>query len=65
MWSAFRLLVPSAPLSANYSDFNADTPFPATLSAAPGSVNLTLMFRVMRDYYQGTPYDLSVGLAAG
>ena len=65
MWSAYRLLAPERSFSPHYSDFNADAPYPATVRVAHGSINSTLLFRVMRDYYQGTDFDLTSGVAAG
>lgn len=65
MWSAYRLLAPERHMSAHYTDFNRDRPFPATVAVRNQSVNVTNLFRVMRDYYQGTVFDLTTGLAAG
>eukprot|EP01079_Euglenida_sp_SAG-EU17-18_P010841 gene10841-41_t len=66
MWTAFRHLIPSLPLPSTYSDYVRDVPYQATYPVSPGAkVNLTDMFGTMRDYYQGTPYDMTKGLAAG
>ena len=65
MWAAFRRLAPAAAasLSPEYEEYVSACPYPSTLPAA----NLTAasMRDAMRDFYQGTPYDLSVGVAAG
>lgn len=65
MWSAYRLMARQQSFSPHYTDFNADAPYPATVRVPHRSVNATRLFRVMRDYYQDTPFDLTVGLAAG
>ena len=65
MWAAYRLMAPRHTFSPHYRDFNTDAPYPATVSVAPRSINSSLLFRVMRDYYQGTEFDLTVGVAAG
>lgn len=69
MWGAYRLLAPafaSANLSPAYGDLKEDAPYPATAPVAPEALlSLEDMFSVHRHYYQGTPYDLSKGMAAG
>ena len=43
-----------------------DAPYPATVPVDPEKlVSLEDLFAAHRNYYQGTPYDLSAGLAAG
>ena len=65
MWSAYQLLAPATLFSPSYDDFNRDKPYPATVAVRQKSLNTTALFRVMRDYYQDTPFDLTTGLAAG
>ena len=68
MWRALHLLAPEAAAAAHlaptYDEYVSSRPYPATLGPAR---NLTAadLREAMRDYYQGTPYDLSAGLAAG
>ena len=68
MWRALHLLAPAAAAAARleptYDEYVSSRPYPATLGPA---INLTVadLRAAMRDYYQGTAYDLSAGLAAG
>lgn len=63
MWQAFRLLAPGVSLPPTYTDYVRDAPYPPTVPAT--GVALRDMFAIMRNYYQGTPYSLAEGLAAG
>ena len=65
IWRAYNLLVPETPLPAEYGDLRVDAPYPFSLKAS--KVTPRHIQRVMRDYYQGTPYDLrrSGGRMAG
>lgn len=68
IWRSFNLLAPknAASLPANYTNLKDDAPYPFSLPIDAGSpVNVSDFFRVHRDYYQGTDFDLSVGLASG
>jgi len=71
MWAAYSRLAPGVPLPSTYADYVQDAPYPATVPAraasgeSGGHVTLGDIFTVMREYYQGMPYDLTVGMAAG
>jgi dipeptidase len=52
-------------LPSTYADYILDHPYPASVPAEPKSVGVRDVFRVMRDYYQNTSYDMTVGMAAG
>eukprot|EP00667_Euglena_gracilis_P005864 EG_transcript_5904 len=64
MWGAARLLAPSLNLSAEYGNLRLDAPYPFSFKpdrpVAPPD-----FFRVLRDWYADTPYDMTKGLAAG
>eukprot|EP00929_Paragymnodinium_shiwhaense_P092662 TRINITY_DN52641_c0_g1_i1.p1 TRINITY_DN52641_c0_g1~~TRINITY_DN52641_c0_g1_i1.p1 ORF type:complete len:610 (+),score=51.86 TRINITY_DN52641_c0_g1_i1:129-1958(+) len=67
MWVAFQRL--AAPLEATklplyYAEYVSEAPYPSTLPAG-GNVTLTSMKATMRDYYSGTPLDMTKPLAAG
>jgi dipeptidase len=64
VWRALSLLAPNAGLSPDYGDMRADAPYPFSVPAGVKVTPQTLM-RIHRDYYAGTPYDLTQGLAAG
>ena len=65
MWRAFQLLAPdaSAHLPVEYVEYVSGRPYPATLPAA--NVSRATMRSVMRDFYEGTAFDMSHGMAAG
>jgi dipeptidase len=65
MWAAFRALAPAASvsLSPTYTEFVSASHYPATLPAT--NVSAGMLRATMRNYYAGTPYDMSVGMAAG
>ena len=65
MWSAYRRLGSIQSFPARYGDFVLDGPYPATSRVAEGSVTLAGVMGVMRDYYEGTEFDMTVGMAAG
>tara|TARA_B110001452_G_scaffold109724_1_gene91037 strand:- start:162 stop:1919 length:1758 start_codon:yes stop_codon:yes gene_type:complete len=65
VWGAYRLLVPGTPLAANYTDLRTEPDvYPATLRATRKLSPLDLM-ATHRDMYQGTPFDMTTGVAAG
>jgi dipeptidase len=53
-------------LSPEYDDLRVDSPYPVSL-LLPSSqkVGLSDVFRVLRNYYQGTEYDMAVGMGGG
>mmetsp|Transcript_67833 Transcript_67833/g.189973 ORF Transcript_67833/g.189973 Transcript_67833/m.189973 type:complete len:662 (-) Transcript_67833:41-2026(-) len=68
MWRGFSLLSPSegAKLDPN-RDYLPETKdaYPASVPAPKGSVTPRMVMNVLRDHYEGTPYDLTQGMAAG
>jgi len=60
MWGVFRLVAPETKLSAEYNNLKLDKPYPFSVpvSVAKENVGPNLMFQVMRDYYNNTPYSL-------
>jgi dipeptidase len=64
MWRAYALLA-GASFPYNYTDYVMDAPYPATVAAPPGSISLANVSAAMRDYYEGTPFDMTLGMAAG
>ena len=67
VWGGFRLINPAVTrrtLSPEYGDLRLDAPYPFSMRpAAP--VTVEDLFAWHRDWYQGTPYDMSAGIAAG
>lgn len=63
MWGAFRRMSVTG-LPDDYSDLRYDAVYPVT---AKPSAQMTpkAFFEVHRDYYDGSKYDMHVGLAAG
>jgi dipeptidase len=67
MWRIYTLLgddAAAAALSATYTEYVSSAPYPATFPARRGGVTLANMTTVMRDFYAGTPYDMSDGAKA-
>lgn len=62
MWGAYRKW--GVPLPDNYTDLRYDPVYPVTAKPA-ASVKVADLFAIHRDYYQGTKYDMTQGLAAG
>jgi dipeptidase len=68
MWRVFNLLSPQQgatldPATGNLP--NTKSPYPFSMPAPAGSVSLEMVMGVHRDHYEGTPYDLTKGMAAG
>jgi dipeptidase len=62
VWGAFRLF--GVPLPSNYTDLRYDAVYPVTAKPA-AKVEVRSLMAIYRDYYEGTEFDLSKGLAAG
>lgn len=69
MWRAYGLLseqYTTLHLSPTYDNLKADAPYPASVPVDPERlVSLQTLFGVHRDFYQGTQFDLTKGMAAG
>ncbi|KAL1508264.1 hypothetical protein AB1Y20_004380 [Prymnesium parvum] len=65
LWRAYSLLSPRASLPAAYDSLAASRPYPFSLRVDAKSIGIALVTRVHRDALQGTPFDLTKGLAAG
>uniref|UniRef100_A0A7S3H5K0 Dipeptidase n=1 Tax=Spumella elongata TaxID=89044 RepID=A0A7S3H5K0_9STRA len=62
VWRALSLLAPSLNLPAETDGFGSDYPFSVK---AEKTVTPEVLMGIFRDHYEGTPYDLTQGLAAG
>jgi len=68
MWRIYSLLSPAegAKLDPNKGNLpDTPEPYPGSVSAPLGSITAQKVMEVLRDHYEGTPYDLTVGMAAG
>ncbi|RPH34518.1 MAG: hypothetical protein EHM93_00350 [Bacteroidales bacterium] len=64
VWSLFRRVAPSLNLSFDFHRGLTDIPYP--LYIKPDKTLSTLdVFGLVRDHYEGTPFDMTQGLAAG
>eukprot|EP00808_Paulinella_micropora_P010519 g49337.t1 len=63
-WRFFDLLAPSLKLDPGLGLGNRVPTYPLSLKP-DGPVSVQQVMSIMRDYYQGTPFDLSKGNAAG
>ena len=67
VWGGFRRINPdlaAKTLSPEYGDLRLDAPYPFSMRPAE-PVRVEHLFAWHRDWYQGTPYDMSKGIAAG
>ena len=67
VWGGFRLInkaLTEKTLSPEYGDLRLDAPYPFSMRPA-ALVTVENLFAWHRDWYQGTPYDMSKGIAAG
>jgi len=64
LWRVFDLLAPSLALDPRlgWTPLTPTYPFAVTPDQP---VTLEAVFRIIRDHYEGTPFDLTVGAAAG
>ena len=53
----------SVSLSPTFTEYVSASHYPATLPAT--NVSAGMLRATMRNFYAGTPYDMSVGMAAG
>lgn len=68
MWRIFSLLSPEegAKLDPNKGNLpETKDPYPASVPAPRKNITAQMVMDVLRDHYEGTPYDLTVGFAAG
>ncbi|DBA01297.1 TPA: hypothetical protein N0F65_001802 [Lagenidium giganteum] len=64
VWRVFDVVAPSLKLDSTLGTFTQYATYP--FSVQPDKpVELTTIMDLLRDYYQGTEYDMSKGLAAG
>lgn len=63
VWGAF-LKYGITGLPDNYTDLRYDAVYPVT-AKPPSPIKVRDLFAIHRDYYQGTKYDMTKGLAAG
>ncbi len=65
VWSILKRLAPSSDLSPDYHrGVEGSGPYPLWVKP-DGKVSLGEVFALMRDHYEGTPYDMTVGVDAG
>lgn len=65
VWSIYRRAAPSRHFSPDYHrNVSGSEPYP--LSIKPDAkISMADMFALMRDHYEGTPYDMTKGVDAG
>ena len=65
VWSIFRRAAPSLDLPADYHRGKPDAmPYPLTVKP-DHKLELPDIFSLVRDHYEGTPYDMTKGYSAG
>ena len=64
MWRVLSVLVPEKSFSPFYKELVADQPYPALIRPRQRVEPATVM-GLMRDFYEGTPFDASKGLKGG
>lgn len=64
MWGVFRRLSPSAELPSEYGNLKYDRPYPFAVRVDT-PVTVHDVTGVLRDWYEGTNYSTSAGLAGG
>lgn len=67
IWRGYTLLAPEegAKIDPGSTHLANGGRMPESVAARPGSVTLEMVFALHRDHFEGTPYDLTVGMAAG
>ncbi|KAJ0396054.1 hypothetical protein ATCC90586_005641 [Pythium insidiosum] len=64
IWRIFDVVAPSLKLDARLGSFSQYKTYP--FSVKPDAlVDLNTVMELLRDHYEGTPYDMTQGLAAG
>mmetsp|Transcript_27745 Transcript_27745/g.79485 ORF Transcript_27745/g.79485 Transcript_27745/m.79485 type:complete len:601 (+) Transcript_27745:79-1881(+) len=63
VWGAYRLFGVVG-LVESYTDLRVEAVYPVT-AKPPSPVEVGTLFRIHRDYYEGTRYDMTKNLAAG
>jgi dipeptidase len=64
VYGVFRLLAPSLALPSEYDNIKKDAPYPFTVKVE-NKVTVQDCFAILRDFYDGTNFSTSVGLASG
>jgi dipeptidase len=65
VWSIFRRAAPSLDLAADYArGVTGAEPYPLTIKA-DRKLSVQDVIALMRDHYEGTPYDMTKGVDAG
>jgi len=64
IWGAYRLIAPSQKLSPTYKNLRYDQPYPWSIKPDL-PLDAQSVMSIHRDWYAGTPYDQTKGLAAG
>jgi dipeptidase len=76
-WGAMKIMAPNLVFPSNYTNLRDDAPYPFSVALdsptmnsssnkqPPNKLAVADVARVMRSFYEGTPFDLTVGLAAG
>ena len=64
IWAAFHEFAPSVILPSNYTDLRYDAVYPVSLKPDK-KIDAAFLMKLHGNYYQGTPFDMTVGLAAG
>jgi len=64
MWRALSLLAPSLDLNATDGVLTDEETYPWSVRPEH-PVSETFLFKLNRDHYEGTPYDLTKGMASG
>eukprot|EP00966_Prymnesium_polylepis_P319523 7375970-Prymnesium_polylepis.2 len=64
VWDGLRRFKPSLVLPAEYGDLKRDKPYPFSVEVDQ-KLSVHDWFGAHRSHYEGTPYDMTVGLAAG
>ena len=65
MWAVLRLVSPNTSLAAEYNNLKMDAPYPFSVPVTAAEAGPELAFRVMRDFYNATEFNLSSHPAGG